>query len=97
MVNVTEHPGEDAVERLLAALRAREGDRYLDQREVCRITSLHRNTIYRLEQAAAFPRRRHLTGGKVAWLASEVQQWMQSRPTSEEARQAATPPRRGTR
>ncbi len=43
-------------------------------------TGLSRTTIWRLEQAGKFPRRRQLTPGRVGWLESEVLEWMESRP-----------------
>src|ERR1700724_1028749 len=45
-----------------------------------------RNTIWGLERAGAFPRRRQITANKVAWLESEVDAWIASRPTAQEAR-----------
>ncbi len=80
-----------SLETLIEALRVQEVERLLDTREVCRQTSLHRNTIYKLEQVGRFPLRRIIAGGKVVWLASEIRSWIQSRPTSEEARQAPSP------
>jgi predicted DNA-binding transcriptional regulator AlpA len=75
----------DSVALLLSALRERE-DRLLDQREVCRRTTLHRNTIHKLEHKGEFPKRRVVAGGKIVWRESEVASWIASRPTAEEAR-----------
>jgi len=36
-------------------------------------------TIWRLEKAGQFPKRRQLSPGRVAWLASEVDAWIESR------------------
>jgi len=47
--------------------------------EVCRITSLSRTTVWRMERAGDFPRRRQLSPGRVAWLESEIQQWIAAR------------------
>ncbi len=80
-----------SLEVLIEAVRAQEAERLLDTREVCRQTSLHRNTIYKLECAGRFPSRRIIAGGKVVWLSSEIRRWIQSRPTSEEVRQGASP------
>lgn len=55
-------------------------DRYLRCKDVVDITRLSRSTIWRLEKAGKFPRRRKLTAGSVAWLAREVQEWMEDRP-----------------
>jgi predicted DNA-binding transcriptional regulator AlpA len=85
-----------SLEELIEAVRAHEAECLLDTREVCRQTSLHRNTIWKLECAGKFPRRRIIAGGKVVWLASEIRAWVQSRPTSEEVRHtlsATAPPR----
>jgi prophage regulatory protein len=79
-------PGsQDPLSVLLAALRERE-DHFLDQREVCKRTTLHRNTIYKLEQKGEFPKRRVVAGGKVVWRASEIAAWIASRPTVAEMR-----------
>jgi prophage regulatory protein len=80
----------DSVAILLAALKERE-ERLLDQREVCRRTTLHRNTIYKLEHQGEFPKRRVVAGGKIVWRESEVAAWIASRPTAEEAREGRAP------
>lgn len=36
-------------------------------------------TIWRLEKAGQFPKRRQISPGRVAWLASEVDAWVESR------------------
>ncbi len=82
---------QDPLAVLLAALRERD-DRLLDQREVCERTTLHRNTIYKLELKGEFPKRRVVAGGKVVWRASEIAAWIASRPTADEARQESAPP-----
>lgn len=56
-------------------------DELLRTREVMRMTRLSRTSIWRLERAGRFPRRRALVGPTVAWLRSEVEEWMHSRPT----------------
>ncbi|MCX7143777.1 MAG: AlpA family phage regulatory protein [Proteobacteria bacterium] len=40
---------------------------------------LSRTTIWRMERAGCFPRRRQLSSNSVAWLQSEVEHWKQSR------------------
>jgi len=65
-------------------------ERLLSHREVCRMTSLHRNTIYKLEVRGLFPERIMITANKVGWHAREVHAWMASRPTLSEARERAT-------
>lgn len=36
-------------------------------------------TIWRLEKNGQFPKRRQVSPGRVAWLASEVDAWIESR------------------
>jgi prophage regulatory protein len=36
-------------------------------------------TIWRMEKLGQFPKRRQLSPGRVAWLASEVDAWVESR------------------
>lgn len=54
-------------------------DRFLRLPEVLHITGLSRSTIYWLISREAFPAQISLGGKNVAWLASEVNQWMQER------------------
>lgn len=72
---------------LLAELR-RCGDRLLDVKQVSHRTTLSRNTIWELERTGRFPSRRQITANKVAWLESEIDGWIASRPRVREARQA---------
>ena len=51
-------------------------DRFILAPEVRRITSLSQTTIWRLEHAKKFPRRRKISPGRVGWLMSEVSQWL---------------------
>jgi prophage regulatory protein len=67
----------------LAALQKRE-DRLLDVKEVSRRTTLSRARIHGLERAGRFPKRRKVSGNKVAWLESEIAAWISSGPTAEE-------------
>ena len=46
-------------------------------------TGLSRTTVWRLEKAGQFPRRRLLGAKSVAWLQSEISAWMQTRVTAE--------------
>ena len=43
---------------------------------------LSATTIYRMEQKGEFPKRLQLSAGKIAWLASEVDAWINSRPAA---------------
>jgi prophage regulatory protein len=56
--------------------------RFLRIRQVMQLTGLSRMTIYRLELAGRFPKRRQLSKNSVAWLESEVEGWADSRPVA---------------
>ena len=49
-------------------------------RFVAERTGLSKATIYRYTVRGLFPPRRHVGPGRVAWLASEVIEWIDSRP-----------------
>lgn len=53
--------------------------RFLRRPEVERRTGLARTTIYLLERAGKFPQRHTLTPRCVAWLESDVDQWIRER------------------
>lgn len=53
------------------------------KKEVKQATKLSDVTIWRLERAGKFPKRRKLSANAVGWLRSEVLEWMQSRPVIE--------------
>jgi predicted DNA-binding transcriptional regulator AlpA len=53
---------------------------FWDLRTVAQRTGLSRATIYRYMARGAFPPRRKVGPGRVAWLASEVIAWSSSRP-----------------
>jgi len=57
--------------------------RSLRIRQVLQVTGLSRMTIYRLETAGRFPRRRQLSGNSVAWLESEIVTWAKARPVAQ--------------
>lgn len=42
-------------------------------------TQLSRTTLWRLERANRFPKRRQLSANAVGWLRSEVESWIESR------------------
>jgi prophage regulatory protein len=56
--------------------------KFLRIRQVMQLTGLSRMTIYRLELAGEFPKRRQLSKNSVAWLDTDVAQWAESRPIS---------------
>ncbi|MGO7020505.1 helix-turn-helix transcriptional regulator [Rhizobium leguminosarum] len=45
-------------------------------REVCRMTTLSRRTVYRYLARKIFPEPRRLPGGKLIWRTQEVLDWM---------------------
>ncbi|MDK1019882.1 MAG: AlpA family transcriptional regulator [Actinomycetota bacterium] len=55
-------------------------DKLLRVREVLQTTGLSRSTIWRLERQGRFPQRVQVTGGTVAWRASEVADWIERLP-----------------
>jgi prophage regulatory protein len=77
---------EAEISGLLAALQMRE-ERLLDVKEVSRRTTLSRTRIHVLERAGRFPKRRRVSGNKVAWLESEIAAWIASRPTADEGQE----------
>jgi prophage regulatory protein len=55
-------------------------EKIIRQREVVHLTGLSRTTIWRLERAGQFPKRRRLTRNTIGWKATEVLGWIDSRP-----------------
>jgi prophage regulatory protein len=53
--------------------------RFLRINEVKDKVGLSRPTIWRLERAGEFPKRRQLGSRSVGWVEDEIEQWMQSR------------------
>jgi prophage regulatory protein len=56
--------------------------KFLRVRRVMQATGLSRMTIYRLELAGKFPKRRQLSENSVAWLDTDISQWIDSRPVA---------------
>lgn len=54
-------------------------DAYLRWPRVHAITGLSRTTVWRAEKAGLFPQRRQIGVKSVAWLQSDIQQWVASR------------------
>jgi len=69
--------------------------KFLRIRQVMQLTGLSRMTIYRLELAGEFPKRRQLSKNSVAWLDTDIAQWAESRPVSRLRETAGAPPRSG--
>ena len=59
--------------------------RFLRRNEVVAKTTLSPSTIYALIRRGAFPPSRRISGQAVAWLESEVDEWMDSRPEADPA------------
>ena len=53
--------------------------RLLSLRAVCALTSLSRTTVYRLQDAGAFPRSVKVSPGRIAFIESEVEGYIKSR------------------
>jgi prophage regulatory protein len=54
--------------------------KFLRISQVMQLTGLSRMTIYRLELAGEFPKRRQLGKNSVAWHEADLVQWADSRP-----------------
>jgi prophage regulatory protein len=50
------------------------------QKQVLEMTGLSRTTVWRLEKAGTFPKRRKLTGNTVGWLRADVERWVLDLP-----------------
>ena len=57
--------------------------KFLRIKHVMQLTGLSRMTIYRLELAGEFPKRRRLSKNSVAWLDTDITEWAESRPVSQ--------------
>jgi len=53
----------------------------LRRAEVLQKTGLSNSTLWRLESAGKFPPRRHISAAGVAWLSTEVEEWVMGRKT----------------
>lgn len=58
------------------------GERILRVDEVQYRTGLCRTSLWRLERAGKFPRRRAVLGQRMGWLESEVDEWIRQRPVA---------------
>lgn len=53
--------------------------------QLLRFTAVHqavglsRSTVFRLERAGHFPKRRQLSANSVGWMSSEIEQWVATR------------------
>jgi prophage regulatory protein len=55
----------------------------LKRKDVVALTGLCYSTVYSLEKVGNFPARRQLSPGRVAWVRTEVERWLQNRPNVE--------------
>ena len=60
-------------------------DRFIREPERKHITGLSRTTCWRLEREGLFPKRRQIAPNAVAWLESEIQDWLRERAENKEA------------
>jgi len=51
----------------------------LKRSEVLALVGLGSTTVWRLEKGGNFPARKQLSAGRVGWLRSEVEKWIESR------------------
>jgi predicted DNA-binding transcriptional regulator AlpA len=77
--NRTGAPMNEISEIVRVAAVNEDADRLIKLVDVCRITTLSRSTIRRLQLAKRFPRHRILSRGRKAFLLSEIEQWMNQR------------------
>lgn len=54
-------------------------DRMIKPSQIEDVTGLSMSTIWRREKEGSFPKRRKISQRRVGWLASEVEQWLNSR------------------
>ena len=73
--NIMTEEDTDNVTEYVAGIQ----DRYIRWRELKAIVPLCRSRIDVLERQGKFPKRRKIGGIAVAWLESEVKEWMQTR------------------
>ena len=56
----------------------------LRARQLAELLGVHRSTLWRWEQAGAFPLRRSFGPNTVGWLVSEIETWLHSAPVAKE-------------
>ncbi len=54
-------------------------DRFVREPECLKMTGLSRITRWRLERKGAFPKRRQISPNCIAWLQSELHEWLDTR------------------
>ena len=78
--DATTTPSGYPVPATMPALHLGNDDEFWSIKTVSQKTGLSRASIYRYVARNLFPARRRIGPGRIAWLASEVLSWMQSRP-----------------
>ena len=58
-------------------------DRFIGEAEIKKITSLSRSTRWRLERSGDFPKKRKISPNRIAWLESDILEWIEARRISE--------------
>ncbi len=51
-------------------------ERLIDEAECLAVTSLSRVTRWRMENQGKFPKRRKISQNRIAWIASEISDWV---------------------
>ncbi len=54
-------------------------DRFIREPECLKMTGLSRITRWRLERKGTFPKRRQISPNCIAWLESELHEWLETR------------------
>ena len=57
--------------------------RFVSKKEVLKKVPFSSTTLWRLERAGKFPKRRKISPSRVAWVLSEVEDWIESRVRGE--------------
>lgn len=60
-------------------------DRYIDKKQRRQLVPLSDSTVDRMERKGEFPRRHQISPGRVAWLESDLQAWLESRGAASSA------------
>jgi prophage regulatory protein len=58
-------------------------ERLMFQPQLKEIVPFSRTTIWRLEKAGKFPKRRKVSPGRVGWLASEIEAFLEQLPEAQ--------------
>lgn len=58
-------------------------DRLILYSKLKEIIPFSRSTVWRLEKTGKFPKRRQVSPGRVGWLASEIESYLEQLPTAQ--------------